>query len=115
MYLPGSKKSLIHSVKVFIHMAMLPSLRQIVRDSKLSFEEIRAFEAGLEMLTEREQAEFYTHLEKDPELIYPIYIHYKAKARAIRGTEEEWQEAIEAEIRDLEEYMTKKRVGDEVA
>lgn len=95
-------------------MTLLPSLRQIVRDSKLSFEEIRAFEAGLEMLTEHEQLEFYTHLAKDPELIYPIYIHYKVKARAIRGSEKEWAEAVESEIRDLEEFMAKKRVGDEV-
>lgn len=95
-------------------MTLLPSLRQVVRDSQLSFEEIRAFEAGLEMLTEHEQMEFYTHLAKDPELIYPIYIHYKVKARAIRGTEKEWQEAVEAEIRDLEDFMAKKRVGGEI-
>lgn len=96
-------------------MAIIPNLRQLIRDSKLSFDEVRAFEAGLEMLTPEEQEEFYNHLSKDPELLYPIYIHYKAKARAIRGTEKEWQEAVEAEIKDLEDYMSKKRVGGEVA
>lgn len=95
-------------------MSLLPSLRQLIRDSKLSFEEIRAFEVGMEMLSEEEQLEFYNHLSKDPELIYPIYIHYKAKARAIRGTDKEWEEAVEAEVKDLEDYLSKKRVGGEI-
>lgn len=96
-------------------MALSTELRNLIRESKLSFEEVRAFEAGLETLAEREQIEFYSHLSKDPQLIYPIYIHYKAKARAIRGTDEEWQEAVDAEVKDLEEYLGKKRVGGEVA
>ena len=96
-------------------MSLLPALQTILRSSKLSFEEVRAFEAGLSTLTDREQRDFFDHLSKDPDLIYPIYIHYKAKARAIRGTEAEWKEAIEKEIKDLEEYMTKKHFGDEIA
>jgi hypothetical protein len=96
-------------------MPIIPALRTLLRESKLSFEEVRAFEVGIETLSEREQMEFYTHLSKDPELLYPIYIHYKAKARAIRGSDEEWQEAVENEVRDLEEYMSRKRVGGEVS
>lgn len=96
-------------------MALSAELRNLLKESKLSFEEVRAFEVGLETLTEREQIEFYTHLSKDPQLLYPIYIHYKAKARAVRGTDEEWQEAVDAEVKDLEEYLETKRVGGEVA
>jgi hypothetical protein len=96
-------------------MALSTELRNLLKESKLSFEEVRAFEAGLETLTEREQIDFYSHLSKDPQLLYPIYIHFKAKARAIRGTDEEWQAAVDAEVKDLEEYLTKKRVGGEVS
>jgi len=96
-------------------MALSTELRNVLRESKLSFEEVRAFEAGLETLTDREQMEFYTHLSKDPQLIYPIYIHFKAKARAIRGTDQEWQLAVDSEVKDLEEYLARKRVGGEVA
>jgi hypothetical protein len=95
-------------------MALSTELRNLLKESKLSFEEVRAFEAGLETLTEREQIDFYSHLSKDPQLLYPIYIHFKAKARAIRGTDEEWQAAVDAEVKDLEEYLAKKRVGSEV-
>lgn len=95
-------------------MAISAELRNLLKESMLSFEEVRAFEAGLDTLTEREQIEFYTHLSKDPQLLYPIYIHFKAKARAIRGTDEEWQQAVDAEVKDLEEYLAKKRVGGEV-
>ncbi len=96
-------------------MALSAELRNLLKESQLSFEEVRAFEVGLETLTEREQIEFYTHLSKDPQLIYPIYIHYKAKARAIRGTDQEWQDAVDAEVKDLEDYLARKRVGGEVA
>ena len=95
-------------------MAISAELRNLLKESMLSFEEVRAFEAGLDTPTEREQIEFYTHLSKDPQLLYPIYIHFKAKARAIRGTDEEWQQAVDAEVKDLEEYLAKKRVGGEV-
>ena len=95
-------------------MAISAELRNLLKESMLSFEEVRAFEAGLDTLTEREQIEFYTHLSKDPQLLYPIYIHFKAKARAIRGTDEEWQQAVDAEVKDLEEKKEKKRVGGEV-
>ncbi len=98
-----------------IFMALSAELKNLLKESKLSFEEVRAFEVGLETLSEREQIEFYTHLSKDPQLLYPIYIHYKAKARAIRGTDEEWQAAVDAEVKDLEDYLARKRVGGEVA
>jgi hypothetical protein len=96
-------------------MAIMPALQNLLRESPLSFEELRAFEAGLETLDENEQKDFYIHLSQDPSLVYPIYIHYKAKVRAINEGEREWESAIEREVQELEEYMAKKRVGDEIA
>lgn len=95
-------------------MALSAELKNLLKESKLSFEEVRAFEVGLETLSDREQMEFYTHLSKDPQLLYPIYIHYKAKARAIRGTDKEWQDAVDAEVKELEEYLANRRVGGEI-
>ena len=95
-------------------MSLRKDLQAVIDSSSLSFEEIRAFETGLLMLTQEEQFEFVKILEKDPGLIYPLYINFKAKLRAIHGTKEEWMDAVERELTELEDYITKKRVGDEI-
>lgn len=95
-------------------MALITDLRTILETSELSFEEARAFEAGLVMLTEEEQKEFANIIKADPELIYPLYINFKAKLRAARGTKKEWLEAVETEIVQLEDFIAKRRVGDEI-
>lgn len=95
-------------------MAIIPELKNVLDQSALTFEEVRAFEAGLVMLDENEQKVFASIVAKDPEIIYPLYINFKAKLRAARGTEKEWEEAIEMEVKQLEDYLNKKRVGDEV-
>jgi hypothetical protein len=95
-------------------MALIPRIRTILESSELTFEEARAFEAGLVMLTEKEQEQFADYIEADPELIYPLYINFKAKLRAARGSEEEWMEAVETEIVQLEDFLSKRRVGDEI-
>ncbi|MDQ5962807.1 MAG: hypothetical protein QG653_614 [Patescibacteria group bacterium] len=95
-------------------MALLPELSQILRESELTFEEVRAFETGLSMLTNKEQETFMEAIKDDPELIYPLYINFKAKLHAANGTEEEWDKAVETEIIQLEDFMTKRRVGNEI-
>lgn len=95
-------------------MAIIPELRKILDDSQLTFEEARAFEAGLCMLTDQEQKHFAEIISQDPELIYPLYINFKAKLRAAHGSKEEWAEAIETEIVQLEDLLAKRRVGDEI-
>jgi hypothetical protein len=95
-------------------MALYEGLRKVIDDSELTSEEARAFETGLNMLTHEEQVEFTHILRTDPEMIYPLYINYKAKLRAARGTEEDWIRAVETEIVQLEDYLAKKRVGDEI-
>lgn len=95
-------------------MALIQELRTVLESSELTFEEARAFEAGLTMLTEKEQGEFAEVIKGDPELIYPLYINFKAKLRAARGTQEDWMTAVETEIVQLEDFIAKRRVGDEI-
>ncbi len=96
-------------------MALINEIKEILDKSDLTFDEARAFETGLSMLTDKEQKEFAKYISKDKELIYPLYINFKAKLHAVNGTKEEWEDAVKTEIHQLEEYLTKKRVGDEVS
>ena len=95
-------------------MPLNQDLRYVLEQSELTFEEVRAFETGFLLLTPDEQAEFAQIIKTDPELIYPLYINFKAKLRAARGTQEEWMEAIETEVVQLEDFLAKRRVGDEI-
>lgn len=95
-------------------MALIQELRSILEQSELTFEEVRAFETGLLMLTDKEQKQFADIIKADPELIYPLYINFKAKLHAARGTKQEWIEAVETEIVQLEDFIAKRRVGDEI-
>lgn len=96
-------------------MALRKDLSDILEESALTFEEVRAFETGLALLTDEEQEEFADIIKEDPELIYPLYINFKVKMRAVHGTEEEWKQAIETEIVQLEDYIAKRRgVGREI-
>ncbi len=96
-------------------MALRKDLNEILEQSALTFEEVRAFETGLALLTDKEQEEFAEIVKADPELIYPLYINFKVKLNAVNGTEEEWKEAIETEILQLEDFLAKrKKVGSEI-
>ncbi len=96
-------------------MALIGELRQALDNSKLSFEEARAFEAGLVYLSKKEQEDFLQSVRENPELIYPLYINYKAKLHAaVSGSKKAWDAVIEQEIKELEEMIEKRRVGDEL-
>ncbi len=95
-------------------MAISQELRKALEDTTLTFEELRAFEAGLMLLTEEEQKEFLKIVEADPELVYPLYINFKAKLHAAQGKSEDWEDAIERELLELEEFMKRRRVGNEI-
>lgn len=95
-------------------MAIIKDLKEILENSNLTSEEVRAFESGLSLLTRTEQETFTSIIEEDPELIYPLYINFKAKLRAARGTKEDWEHAIETEVIQLEDYITKRRFGNEI-
>lgn len=95
-------------------MAITAELRKALENTTLTFEELRAFEAGLMLLSSEEQDQFLTIINQDPELVYPLYINFKAKLHAARGGEKDWEAAIEQELVELEEFMNRKRVGNEI-
>ena len=95
-------------------MALSPLLRTQLEKTELTFEEVRAFSAGLALLSTEEQEQFAEIIKEDPDLVYPLYINFKAKVHAAHGTEKEWEEAIEQELIELEQFMTKKKVGNEI-
>jgi hypothetical protein len=95
-------------------MALSQELRKALESTKLTYEELRAFEVGLAFLTPEEQDEFTTIVKQNPELVYPLYINFKAKLHAALSDEKEWETAIEREILELEEFLKKRRVGDEI-
>ncbi len=95
-------------------MALTEELKTVLEKSALTQEEMRAFETGLMMLTKEEQIVFAGIIAQDPELIYPLYINYKAKLRAAYGTKDDWEEAVQTEIVQLEDFLAKKKVGGEI-
>ena len=95
-------------------MAISTELRKALEVTTLTFEELRAFEAGLMLLTSSEQEEFLQIVQNDPELVYPLYINFKAKLHAVQAGEAGWEEVIERELLELEEFMKKRRVGNEI-
>jgi hypothetical protein len=95
-------------------MALSKEIRTILESSSLTFEEVRAFSTGLMHLTDDEQEMFAEILKENPDFIYPLYINFKAKLHAIKGGEDEWNEAIERELEELEGVISKRNVGDEI-
>jgi replicative superfamily II helicase len=95
-------------------MAISTELRKALESTTLTFEELRAFEAGLMLLSQEEQDEFLALISQDPELVYPLYINFKAKLHAASHGDGSWEDVIEQELQELEEFMKKRRVGNEI-
>lgn len=92
---------------------VLKQLIDILKEADMSHEEILAFEAGIINLPIENQVELYRYFYDDNTLIYPTFVHYMAKRRA-KETGVGWEEAVQAEIKFLEHYIDKRRVGQEV-
>jgi hypothetical protein len=86
-------------------MAVIEKLEAVLKESTLTFEEQRAFSLGLGYLSIEEQDDFVKIVEENHELIYPLYINFKAKLRAIKGTEKEWGEVVENELKEFEQLL----------
>ncbi len=95
-------------------MALSQELQKALERTKLTYEELRAFEVGLTLLDQGEQNEFAKIVEENPELVYPLYINFKAKLHAALSDEAEWEAAVDREIMVLEEFLKKRRVADEI-
>ncbi len=86
-------------------------VKNILHKSNLSFDETKAFFDGLQYLPAEDKQNFITMLEEDPELIYPLYINFKAKLKSLEedATGRTWDQIVEDEINQLEEHLNKKR------
>lgn len=92
---------------------VIAPIKTLLRDTDMTYDEVRAFEIGIGNITIDNQVELYRYFNYDKNLIYPTFINYMAKKRA-KDTGVGWEEAVEAEIKFLESYAEGKRVGDEV-
>jgi len=85
-------------------------IKNILYKSNLSFDETRAFFDGLQYLPDEDKTQFIEILSEEPELIYPLYINFKAKLKALEAEEpeKEWEQIVEDELAQLDEYLDKK-------
>lgn len=91
-------------------------IKNILHKSNLSFDETRAFFDGLQYLPIEDKKQFIEILEEDPELIYPLYINFKAKLSALEDDDSgrSWDQIVEDEIAELDEYMSNKSIKKEI-
>jgi hypothetical protein len=92
---------------------VIPPIKNLLRETDMTFDEVRAFEIGIAKLSIDEQVEMYRFLNFDRNLIYPTFVNFMAKKRA-KETGLGWEAAVEAELKFLDSYIEGKRVGDEV-
>ncbi|MBP9765939.1 MAG: hypothetical protein KBD12_01750 [Candidatus Pacebacteria bacterium] len=85
-------------------------IKNILHKSNLSFDETKTFFDGLQYLPLEDKENFISMLEEDPELIYPLYINFKAKLKSLEedDTGRSWDQIVEDEIKQLEEHLNKK-------
>lgn len=85
-------------------------IKNILHRSKLSFDETRAFFDGLQYLPIEDKKQFIEMIEQDAELIYPLYINFKAKLKALEedSSGRSWDQIVEDEINQLEKYLEEK-------
>lgn len=86
------------------------NIKNILHKSKLSFDETRAFFDGLQYLPVEDKKQFIAMIEQDPELIYPLYINFKAKLTALEEdtSGRSWDQIVEDEINQLEQHLKNK-------
>lgn len=89
-------------------------IKNILHKSRLSFDETRAFFDGLQYLPQDDKKEFISILGEDPELIYPLYINFKAKLKALEEDDSgrSWEQIVEDELKQLENYVNNKGMDD---
>jgi hypothetical protein len=92
---------------------ILKQLLDLFEEMNMTKEEVSAFSKGISNLPIENQVELFRIFNYDKKLIYPTFIHYMAKRRA-RDTGIGWEDAVEAEIKFLDNHIEGKIVGNEV-
>jgi hypothetical protein len=86
-------------------MVVTEKLEHIVQESKLTFEEQRAFLLGLSYLSDEEKDQFIQIVKDNTELIYPLYINFKAKLHSMKDAGTGWETIVEDEIKEFERLL----------
>ena len=92
---------------------ILKQLLDLFQEMNMTKEEVSAFSRGISNLPIENQVELFRIFNYDKNLIYPTFVHYMAKRRA-RDTGIGWDDAVEAEIKFLDNHIEGKIVGNEV-
>ena len=95
-------------------MQILKQIREILRQSDLSFNEVKVFESIIVNFDIVDQVELYRLLNYEKGLIYPVFVSFLAKKKA-REEGFEWNDAVEETIKTLDNYFDGKVVGKEIA
>jgi len=87
-------------------------IKDLLNKSGLTFGEVRAFFDGLQYLSDQKKKDFIAFVGKDTRLIYPLYINFKAKLKALASDnkEEEWAKIVANEVKELERYIKEKGI-----
>ena len=64
---------------------ILKQLKDLLRETDMSYDEIKAFEAGISGMDLANQVELYRIFKHDMNLIYATYIHYAQKKTELGG------------------------------
>ena len=92
---------------------ILKQLLNLFEEMNMTKEEVSAFSKGISNLPVENQVELFRIFNYDKNLIYPTFVHYMAKKRA-KDTGMGWEDAVEAEIKFLDNHIEGKIVGNEV-
>ncbi len=92
---------------------ILKQLLDLFEEMNMTKEEVSAFSKGISNLPIENQVELFRIFNYDKNLIYPTFVHYMAKKRA-KDTGMGWEDAVEAEIKFLDNHIEGKIVGNEV-
>ena len=97
------------------HQSLNKEIKSILNNSNLSFEEIKAFFDGLQYLPKAEKGQFIEIIKEDQDLIYPLYINFRAKLKSLEEDESgrSFEEIVEDEVKELEQYIEKNKEEEE--
>lgn len=92
---------------------IIAPLKNLLLETDMTYDEVRAFEMGINTLSVDDQVELFRYFNYDRALIYPTFVNFMARRHALE-TGSGWEEAVESQIKFLESYIEGKRVGDEI-
>ena len=96
------------------HLNLNKQIKNILHTSNLSFDETKGFFDGLQYLPMNQKKQFIEMINEDIDLIYPLYINFKAKLKSLEEdtSGRSFEEIVEDEVKALENYIEKDNESD---